>query len=564
MASATPIHPAILAHLNNQQLCSESEIEAFLHPKLKDLPSPFLFASMDRAVDLVIKAIDNRDDILIWGDYDVDGISGASLLYLFFKQIGISVTCHIPNRLTDGYGLNDTVLRDYARSMKPAKLLITVDCGISNGEELLLARQYGFKTIVTDHHQVASEQLYADATINPQRPDCSFPFSDLAGVGVAFYLAAAVRSKMSESNLLSGISAPNLKSFLALVAVGTVADIMPLTSVNRLLVKAGFEAIGEAESDTLKGLTTLLNTLDIGPKHITSDSIAFKVAPTINAAGRLGQADQPLRLLTSENKREAQELSSRLVQYNNRRKKITETCFEKALRISRKDIIRGVYCLVVIGDFHEGVLGIVASRLIERQHIPVLVCCYQSDNHTMIKGSGRAPAGWDLYRLIEGSSEHLNSFGGHELAAGFSLRADNFLPFKQKIESLASVKSKDILCDNKEVENFLIELSLSDALNPTLLDNLHSLEPTGEANPKPLFVDNHVRFVSHRSFGKNMAHIKGVVRGTYDNIAVLGFNLADRTRAIDPQRPCRVVYYHSLETYNGTTRWQIMIKDISL
>ncbi len=563
MASATPIHPAILAHLNNQQLCSESEIEAFFHPKLKDLPSPFLFASMDRAVDLVIKAIDNQDDILIWGDYDVDGISGASLLYLFFKQIGISVSCHIPNRLTDGYGLNDTVLRDYARSMKPAKLLITVDCGISNGEELLLARQYGFKTIVTDHHQVASEQLHADATINPQRPDCSFPFTDLAGVGVAFYLAAAVRSRMSKSNLLSGISAPNLKSFLALVAVGTVADIMPLTSVNRLLVKAGFEAIGEGESDTLKGLTTLLNTLDIGPKHITGDSIAFKVAPTINAAGRLGQADMPLRLLTSENKREAQELSSRLVQYNNRRKKITETCFENALRISRKDIIRGVYCLVVIGDFHEGVLGIVASRLIERQHIPVLVCCYQSDNHTMIKGSGRAPAGWDLYRLIEGSSEHLNSFGGHELAAGFSLRADNFLPFKQKIESLASVKSKDILCDNKEVENFLIELSLSDALNTTLLDNLHSLEPTGEANPKPLFVDSHARFVSHRSFGKNMAHLKGVVRGTYDNIAVLGFNLADKARAIDPQRPCRVVYYHSLETYNGATRWQIMIKDIS-
>jgi len=562
MTASTAIHPAIQTHLNSLQLCSDADIDAFFHPNLKDLPSPFLFSSMEKATELVIDAVDSGADILIWGDYDVDGISGTSLLYLFFQQIGVAVTCHIPNRLTDGYGLNEKVLREYSRSMKADKLLITVDCGISNGEELLLARQYGFKTIVTDHHHVSLDELHADATINPQRPDCSFPFKDLAGVGVAFYLAAGVRSKMHKNNLLSISKVPNLKSHLGLVAIGTVADIMPLTSVNRILVKAGFEAISEGGSEALKGLSALLATLEIKPESITSDSIAFKIAPAINAAGRLGRSDKPLKLLISKNQQEARECAERLVQYNNRRKKITESCFEIALNISRKDIINGVSCLVIVGDFHEGVLGIVASRLVEHHRIPVLVCCYQPDDRMVIKGSGRAPAGWDLYRLIDGVAEHLNNYGGHELAAGFSLSADNFLPFKQNIETLAASKNEIIYNDNNVVENKFVELSLSEALNRTLLDNLASLEPTGEGNPKPVFVDREARFVSGSSFGKNRAHFKGVVRGTYTNIPVVGFNLSDRAHSVNLHEPCRLVFHHSLETYNGRTNWRIIVRDI--
>lgn len=559
----TELHPAILAHLKSNQVCREQEIEAFFHPRLADLPSPFLLASMDRAVDIIIEAIERSDDILIWGDYDVDGITGTSLLYLFFQQIGTSVQCHIPDRLTDGYGLNDAVLRDYARTLKANKLLITVDCGISNKEELLLAQKYGFTCIVTDHHQVPSEDLYADATINPQRTDCSFPSSDLAGVGVAFYLAAAVRSKIKEKNIFSNVSSFNLKSFLGLVAVGTIADIMPLTRVNRILVRAGFEAISEADNTILKGLQTLLEMLDIDLNCITSDSIAFKVAPAINAAGRLGKSDQPLRLLIAGERQEAKEFAARLIQFNNRRKNITETCFDLALTLAAKDMARGVHCLVTLGDFHEGVLGIVASRLVERYHIPVLVCCYQSDDRTAIKGSGRAPAGWDLYRLIEGAADCLNNFGGHELAAGFSLRADSFLHFKQKLETLASRREKNIYNDCKKIDQNFIELSLSEAFNRTLLDNLVALEPTGEGNPKPVFVDKHARFVSCSTFGKNKAHVKGIVRGKYENIPVIGFNLSEKIGIIDPAEPCRIVFYLSLETYNGRTHWRVIVKDVS-
>ncbi|NNK14169.1 MAG: single-stranded-DNA-specific exonuclease RecJ, partial [Desulfofustis sp.] len=237
------VHPAIKRHLANYGVSTEEETENYLFPKLKDLPSPFLLKSIDTAVELIISAISNKEDILIWGDYDVDGITGTSLLYTFFKQIGVTPKYHIPNRLTEGYGLNSTVLRDYATKLTENKLLITVDCGISNGEELVLAKTYGFKTIVTDHHQVPDSMPQADATINTKQQECQFPFNDLSGVGVAFYLAAALRNKIANTDLLKTTYILNMKSFLDYVAIGTIADIMPLKGVNRILVKGGFESI---------------------------------------------------------------------------------------------------------------------------------------------------------------------------------------------------------------------------------------------------------------------------------------------------------------------------------
>ncbi|MGI9536353.1 MAG: single-stranded-DNA-specific exonuclease RecJ, partial [Desulfocapsaceae bacterium] len=274
------VHPAIKRHLEDNELCSEGDMETYLFPKLKDLPSPFLLKSIDTAVDLIISAIEDKDDILIWGDYDVDGITGTSLLHAFFKELGVTTQCHIPNRLTDGYGLNDKVLRDYATTLRQNKLLITVDCGISNGEELILARKYGFKTIVTDHHQVPDSRLYADATINPKQRDCEFPFNDLSGVGVAFYLVAAVRNTIANSDSLKDRCVPNMKSFLDYVAIGTIADIMPLKGVNRILVKGGFESIS---STSQKGIKKLFSVLDVNIEFLTSDAVSFRIAPAINA-----------------------------------------------------------------------------------------------------------------------------------------------------------------------------------------------------------------------------------------------------------------------------------------
>ena len=553
------VHPAIKQHLANCGVTTEEEIENYLFPKLKDLPSPFLLKSIDTAVELIISAIINKEDILIWGDYDVDGITGTSLLYTFFKEIGVTAKYHIPNRLTEGYGLNAKVLSDYATKLTEDKLLITVDCGISNGEELSLARKYGFKTIVTDHHQVPESMAQADAVINPKQPDCRFPFSDLSGVGVAFYLAAALRSKIKNNDLLKGISAPNMKSFLDFVAIGTIADIMPLKGVNRILVKGGFEAIS---STPHRGIRNLLATLDINSEVMTSEAVSFRVAPAINAAGRLGEADKPIKLFLAETDDSASEFSSQLVQLNNRRREITDQNYSVALDITHKELLKCNKCVAILGDFHEGVLGIVASKLVEEFRIPVLVCCYHPADRTIVKGSGRAPEGLNLYRLISGAEQFLQNFGGHEAAAGFSLAATNFIQFRETLYTLISASKGFNYNDSKGIGIEYIDLSLSDALDRTLLDNLRQLEPTGEANPKPVFIDRQARFVSISTFGRNKAHLKGTMRGKYNNVPVIGFNLATKLKELNLGEQCTVLFTHGVNYYNGRTNWKVYLKDI--
>lgn len=557
--STIALHPAIKRHLANQGLVGEEETANFLFPQLKDLPSPFLLKSIDTAVDLIISALTNKADILIWGDYDVDGITGTSLLYSFFSKIGVKAKCHIPNRLTEGYGLNSSVLRDFAAKLGDHKLLITVDCGISNSEELILAKKYGFKTIVTDHHQVPESTLHADATINPRQHDCEFPFTELAGVGVAFYLAAAVRNKISNSDLFTVSSLPNMKSFLDYVAIGTVADIMPLRGVNRILVKGGFESISSGEH---RGIKNLIATLDLTSELLTSEAISFRVAPAINAAGRLGEAEKPLKLFLADTDQSAKKFAGELIQLNNRRRQITEQNHDIALDLSRKELQLCTKCIVLLGEFHEGVLGIIASKLVEEFKVPALVCCYHPADRTMIKGSGRAPEGFDLYRFIGDAERFLQNYGGHELAAGFSLPAANFIPFKEKLHTLISLPEANIYSVTRDIEREIIELSLSESLDRTLLDNLMWLEPTGEANPKPIFIDRRARFVSYSAIGKNRAHLKGTIRGKYDNIAVIGFNLADKAKTMNLREPCTVVYTHSIDYYNGRTSWKIHLQDI--
>lgn len=554
------IHPAIEKHLIMQHLCQVDETVNYLLPTLKELPSPFLLKSVDTAVDIIIESIKNKDDVLIWGDYDVDGITGTSLLHAFFKQLGITTTCHIPNRLTEGYGLNDKVLREFATTLRPNKLLITVDCGISNNEELMLAKQYGFKTIVTDHHQVPAAPLSADATINPKQSGCKFPFNDLAGVGVAFYLASAVRSKISNNYDISVNMVPNMKYFLSFVAIGTIADIMPLNGVNRVLVKGGFESLTATQHE---GLKALCSTLDINRARLTSDAVSYRIAPAINAAGRLGEPETPLKLFLSETETEAHEYAAHLVHLNNKRRQITEHNFESALTISRKELIKFPDCLVIMGDFHEGVLGIVASKLVEEYRIPALVCCYHPADKSLIKGSGRAPIGYDLYGLISGTAKYLKNYGGHELAAGFSLDVDNFLRFKEEFHTLILNEKEYINKDSSNIESNFLQLSVSEALNKVLLDNLMLLEPTGEANPKPIFIDRSVQFVSYSTFGKKRAHLKGVVRGKYQNVPVIGFNLAEKLATVNLREECCVVYSHSLDFFNGRSTWKIHIHDIA-
>ena len=559
MNTLPEIHTAIRHHLAGLDLVSDDQIYRFLFPRLDDLPSPYLFKSIDRAVELIIQAMVENHDILIWGDYDVDGITGTALLYNFFRKFDITPKYYIPNRLNEGYGLNKDALMKFCRELSDNKLLITVDCGISNHEELLLARRYGFRTIVTDHHQVPDGALYGDATINPQQEDCGFPFAHLAGVGVAFYLICAVRNKLRETNLFEQYNGINLKSFLDLVAIGTIADMMPLTGINRILVKAGIESISEGKHH---GIKALFGTMDMDITRFTSETISFKIAPAINAAGRLGEPEEGFKMFTTVSPKEAANTAANLISLNNRRKIITEENIETALKLARTELINGYFSLVLVGDFHEGVLGIVASKLVETCAVPALVCCYDRDDRSRIKGSGRAPEAYDLYELLRECAFVLERYGGHKLAAGFSLRTEHFLEFKRHFSSLTKRQKDNFLHQNNNLQKKYCKLSISEAFNSTLLHNLSLLEPTGEDNPRPIFFDDNIRFITYSYVGRNKDHLKGVIRGSRSNIEVIGFNIGKKADAINLHETCSVAYGHSLDHYQGKARWKIQILDI--
>ncbi len=431
------LHPAIKEHLKGNGLVTEEEVEQFLNPMLKDLPSPFLIKDMDKAAGLVIEAIRKGWDIIIWGDYDVDGITAAALLILFFRKLNIEVYSHIPNRLTEGYGLNKHLVRQISEQSDNQKLLITVDCGISNLEEVRYAQSLGVKVIVTDHHNLPEIPLEADATLNPKQSACRFPFKELSGVGVAFYLAAAIRSKArTHKDLYSTTSSINMKSFMGLVMLGTIADVVPLTSVNRILAKAGAASLASSPAE---GIATLLDELGISGTLLTSETIAFQVAPVINAAGRLGEPDIALNALTREGE-EARIFSKKLISLNKKRKMIGRNDLETAINICRPAASpEALRSLVIKGPFHDGLLGITASRLVEKYNVPVLVCC-EDESGQQLKGSARAPENFNLYSVISSCSRFLIRYGGHRAAAGFSLKKEHFAEFRNAIDNSAKLE----------------------------------------------------------------------------------------------------------------------------
>ncbi len=557
------VHPVIRQHLKTLGIENDRELRSYFFPTLMDLPSPELFKSMDKAVALLLEAIENKHEILIWGDYDVDGITATALLVLFFRELGISVKHYIPNRITDGYGLNAKVLQRFSDTMQGNRLLITVDCGIANKNEVREAQAQGFRVIITDHHQVPADELLADATINPKQDDCNFPVKELAGVGIAFYLASALRRELRKNKYLHSIASTiKMKSFLVYVAIGTIADLVPLTGVNRLLTRGGFEVIASSQP---ANIITLFDALNISHQEVVGETISYQVAPAINAAGRLGESRLPIELLLTQSATEAQSLAADLVTLNEKRKGASRSDLERAMKKVSHTELDEKKCIVMTGnsgDFQDGILGITASRLSETYQVPALVCCPSNLDPMMLKGSGRAQKGFNLYRALDRCSTYLEKFGGHEVAAGFSLAAEHFALFKRCFEQSVLLQ----LLENKNniitLEKNYQQLSISEALDPILIDNLLRLEPLGEDNPKPVFVDNHVRFVSISYFGFNKEHIRGILRGRLSNIPFIGFNLGHKALRLDISSSCKMKYSHFRDHYNGKSSWKLKAEDI--
>jgi len=497
----------------------------YLHPQLANLPSPFKLKGIDAAVDLILEAVSSRQQVVIHGDYDVDGITATVLLADFIAKLDIEVMYHIPNRMKDGYGVSMNSVAHLAEKVKMPALFITVDCGISASEEIRYAKELGFKVIVTDHHILPQVLPKADAIINPKQQGCGFPFKGLAGVGVVFFLAMAVRRKMVDKGFWDRENVPNLKNYLDLVALGTVADVMDLVDVNRILVKAGLEVISARKRP---GIWALCRQAGIAEgAEITSEDISFRLAPRINAAGRLGEPEIASKLLASRESSEALDRAASLEKANNKRRELEKSAIADAIKQARKQIDNDVSGIVLLGrDWHPGVVGIIAARVVDRFGLPVLVFTVDTcGDGKILKASGRSVPGLDLYDVLTDCNKRIIQFGGHAMAAGLTVDMvdlDQFVVDFNK--SVASRLDKVI-----NAAAIQIDMMMDAAENcKGLAENLKLMEPFGKGNPEPVFL---IKNIQMEKVSRLRDHLKFSLPVNGNLIHGIGFFMAESFQA---------------------------------
>lgn len=561
LAKRFNVSPLIIHLLKLRNISEADEIDGFLHPSLAALPAPWTMKDMERAVALVLATIKARGEIVIWGDYDVDGITSTCLLVKFFKKIGIQTSWKIPDRFSEGYGLNRRGIEDISsRIQSDSPLLITVDCGISNHAEIRRAKELGFNVIVTDHHEPPEDPVQADAILDTKQEGCTFIAKDLAGVGTAFYLAAGIRSQLqSEDYFRNGKEIPNLKLFLDFVAIGTIADMVPLSGVNRILIKAGFEVLSAPLN---VGISALLRSSDISAGAITSDDIAFQVAPKINAAGRMGKVDMAMDLLLCDDVNTACQLADRLTKLNVKRKKICKDILETTLDIYPSTLIFNNNCIVLSGDFHQGVIGIVASQLVNRYDLPVILFAHDTSKQgrAVLKGSGRSIPGVNLFGILRQCERFLLTFGGHAMAAGMSLFEENLELFKSRFSEILAEE----MLKREKSEKFIVdaEFSIDQLFEEGVVEQLQMLEPFGVGNKRPVFSDSNTSIYNCQSFGHNGDHLRLFFRCRYSNRQGVGFNLGHRRDLLREQAVCRVIYSPVMNRYKNSVTWKVRLLDI--
>ena len=452
--------------LINRKVTTVTAAEKFLKSSIGDLCSPHLFSDMPKAISLVKKAKENKEKVMVFGDYDVDGITSTVLLKSALEAIGLEVLHHIPHRITEGYGLNKEII-NFAQE-KQVKLMVTADCGIVNHEEIQGLRQVNIDVIVTDHHEPQDANLPgASSIINPKVKHSGYPYRDLAGVGVAYKFAQAITDSL-------------LMDDLDLVTLGTIADSVPLTGENRIIAKEGLFRLPQTKK---LGLRAIIENAGIENKKFNSTYVGFIIAPRLNAPGRMANAEVSLKLLMSQSVTEAQSLAKELEKFNRERQKIEGKILEEAEELINHQVNFKDHKVIVIAkeDWHQGVLGIVASKLADRFYRPAIVI---SINENLCKGSARSIQNFHLFDALMDSKELLDSFGGHAHAAGLLITKDNIDEFRKSINKLASDRlTLEDLLPSRDID---LELNFAD-LNEGLVRELERLEPFGMANPEALF-----------------------------------------------------------------------------
>ncbi|RKY38971.1 MAG: single-stranded-DNA-specific exonuclease RecJ [Candidatus Omnitrophota bacterium] len=535
LSKALNISPLTAQVLINRKILSPEQAHIFYNSDLSTLPSPFLLKGMKEAVERIRRAIRIKERIMVYGDYDADGITGTALLFSVLRRLGADVCYYIPNRLTEGYGLNIEALQKAKR--KGVALLITVDCGINAHKEVNYAHSLGIEIIITDHHRLDKEPPPALAVINPLQPECSYPGKELTGVGLAYKMACALTGEREEENL-------------DLVALGTVADIAPLVGENRVLVKEGLKRIGERRV----GLKALMRVAGL-KGEVGVGSIGYILGPRINASGRLSSPYSALKILLTSSAEEAEELAHILNEENIRRQKVEKEILEEATKklISDKEGMKKRIIVLSDRGWHQGVIGIVAARLVERYYRPVILITIREDKG---KGSGRSIKNFHLFDALSQCKGILETYGGHRYAIGLSLPAQRIEEFKREMERIADA----LLSEEDLIPEINIDAHISLAeLNFSLLQELAELSPFGWGNPKPVFAST-VRLRSYQRLRNS--HLKIWVNDDKITYPALWFNEGERFSP--PKGEFQVAYSPVVNIWEGRKEIQLVVKDIKI
>lgn len=547
LADQTNLPNQIVRILINRGLETADKINQFLNPSLSDLRDPLTMLGMEAAVRRIGLAFVNNEKIMIYGDYDVDGITATALLYIVLNKLGAQVDYYLPNRLVAGYGLSVEAIN--AAKEKGISLIVTVDTGITAIDEIEYAASLGIDVIVTDHHEQGETVPDAYALVNPKLIECNYN-EELSGVGVAFKFAQAIYRSLNQDER-------ELEEHLDLVALGTSADIVPLIGENRVITKFGLKQISRTTKPGLKSLTFVSGLMG---KDISTGQVVFILAPRINALGRLGDAGEAVRLLATRDEKVAGEIARKLDSENRRRKEIDEGTLQDALeQMAEVTDLDNDRAIILAGEgWHQGVIGIVASRLVERYHLPTVMISITDGEG---KGSARSIPGFHLCEALKECEHLLIKYGGHKYAAGLSIKQEHVAEFRKKFIEVSNERLSDE--DIIPKLNIDLEIELSD-ISDDFVHAIDSFAPFGPQNMRPVFLTRNCEVVG-RPYTVGRNHLRMKIRKGSAMYDVIGYGFGDVARQISSDG-CLVdlVYVVEFNTYNGVTRIQVRLKDIKL
>ncbi len=540
------ISPQISQILKNRNIDNEKDAEIFMNPSLEYLRDPFLMKDMKKAVDRIEKAIENNENIWIYGDYDVDGVSSTSILCIYFDSINYPINYYIPNRLEEGYGINEESIKHI--HSQGCNLMISVDCGITSVKEIDLANELGLDVIITDHHECQSEIPKAYAVINQKQEDCNYPFDMLCGCGVAFKLIQALTPKEEFKT--------SLYNYIEIVTLATICDIVPLKDENRILVKNGLKLMSECHNI---GLKELIKVCGVESDKIKSSHIGFAIGPRINASGRLGYSKLGVELFTTKDKSKAKEIANMLEDKNNERQLIEAKMYQEAEAIiDSNEKYKDDKVLVIAKEgWQHGIIGIVASKLTEKYYKPTILLTIEDGEAT---GSARSIKGFSIFDALVNSKDLLNKFGGHDQAAGLALDSNKIENLSYEVNQFAKYE----LNEEDLIENVNVEYELSEeSIDLDLIEELHKLEPFGLSNPNPKFIVRDAILKNINVIGKNKQHLKFTIEKE-KSYSCIGFNMAYLKSGYNQGDKVDVLFQLDENNFMGKRSVQFLLKDMRL